>query len=340
MTAFVFKSVLARLADRQNLSPADAEAAFDAIMDGRASEAEIAGFLMALRVKGETVDELTAGVRVMRAKMTRIDGPADAIDCCGTGGDAKGTYNVSTAVSFVLAGAGLRVAKHGNRALSSKSGAADVLTALGVKIDTSAAIITRAINEAGVGFMMAPRHHAAMKHVASARQALGIRTIFNLMGPLANPAGVKRQLVGVFSPAWVVPLAETLAQLGADCAWVVHGQGLDELTTTGNSIVAEVKGGKVRSFEVAPADAGVVTAKIEDLIGGTAEQNAAKLKALFAGERGPYRDIVLLNAAACLVIAGKAASLKDGAAVAAGSIDEGRAGVALAKLIAISNGAP
>lgn len=334
------KAALARLADREDLDASQAESAFSAIMDGQASEAEIAAFVMALRVKGETVDEIAAGVRVLRQRMVRVVAPADAIDCCGTGGDAKGTYNVSTAAAFVLAGAGVKVAKHGNRAVSSKSGAADVLQALGVRIDISPALIARAIDEAGVGFMMAPMHHSAMKHVAPVRAALALRTIFNLMGPLANPAGVRRQLLGVFSPAWVEPIAKTLAELGAESAWVVHGAGLDELTTTGPSLVAAVEKGAVRTFEVDPKDAGIARAPIEALIGSDAPANAAKLRAVLAGEPGPYRDIVILNAAAALVIAGRARDLQEGATLAAQSLDAGHGARALDRLIAITNGAP
>lgn len=334
------KAALARLADRENLEPAEAEAAFSAIMDGQANEAEIAAFVMALRVKGETVDEIAAGVRVLRGRMVRVAAPVDAVDCCGTGGDAKGTYNVSTAVAFVLAGAGVKVAKHGNRAVSSKSGAADVLQALGVRIDIPPRLIARAIGEASVGFMMAPMHHSAMKHVAAVRGALGLRTIFNLMGPLANPAGVTRQLVGVFSPAWVEPIAHTLAQLGAQSAWVVHGAGLDELTTTGTSVVAEIKAGNIRTFEVDPKDAGLARAPIEALVGGDAAANAAKLKGVLAGEPGAYRDIVVLNAAAAFIVAGRAQGLPEGAALAAQSLDTGSAARTLEQLVAITNGAP
>ncbi len=275
-------------------------------------------------------------MRVLRAKMIPVSAPTDAIDCCGTGGDAKGTLNVSTAVTFVLAGAGVRVAKHGNRALSSKTGAADVLTALGVKIDVPAAVISQAIHQ-GAGFMMAPTHHAAMKHVAAVRQALGIRTIFNLMGPLSNPAGVKRQLVGVYAPEWLEPIARTLRELGSEAAWVVHGGGLDELTVTGPSKVAELKNGEIRAFEITPEDAGLPRSEFPALLGGAASENAAKLTALLAGERSAYRDIVVLNAAACFLVAGKAVNLRSGAEMAARAIDSGQAAEALAKLVAITN---
>jgi anthranilate phosphoribosyltransferase len=340
MAEHLLKPIIAKLSERISLESAEAEHAFSVIMEGRASEAEIAAFLIGLRMKGESFAEIAAGARVMRAKMTRVDAPAGAIDCCGTGGDARGTYNVSTAVSFVLAGAGVPVAKHGNRALSSKSGAADVLSALGVKLSGDPALITRCIREAGVGFMMAPNHHGAMKHVAGARQALGIRTIFNLLGPLANPAGVKRQLVGVYAESWLDPMAEALRGLGAERAWVVHGEGLDELTTAGVSKVAELdERGRIRRSEVTPESAGLAHATPADLQGGTAAENAAALKGLLGGKAGPYRDIVALNAAACFVIAGKAESLRDGVSLAATAIDNGSAHAALDKLIAMTNAA-
>jgi anthranilate phosphoribosyltransferase len=331
------KAALLRLADRNDLSEQDAEAAFQAILEGQASEAEIGAFLMGLRVKGETIGEIAAGARVLRARMTPVEAPPEAMDCCGTGGDARGTFNVSTAVAFVLAGAGIPVAKHGNRALSSRSGSSDVLDALGVKIGSDPALIAREIREAGLGFMMAPLHHGAMKNVAATRQALGIRTIFNLLGPLINPARVKRQLVGVFSESWIEPMAEALIGLGSERAWVVHGEGLDELTTTGPSHVVEARGGRIRRFTVTPDEAGLKPASASDLIGGDAETNAAALKSVLAGGTGAYRDIVLLNAAACFIIAGKAETLMDGADLAAKTIDSGSAKAALDKLIAISN---
>jgi anthranilate phosphoribosyltransferase len=338
MAPEIFKPVIAKLAERVALESAEAEAAFGAIMDGKASEAEIAAFLMGLHMKGETFAEIAAGARAMRARMTRVEAPPGAIDCCGTGGDTRGTYNVSTAVSFVLAGAGVPVAKHGNRALTSKAGAADVLSALGVKIASDPALIARAIKEAGVGFMMAPNHHGAMKHVADTRQALGIRTIFNLLGPLSNPAGVKRQLVGVFAESWLDPMARALHGLGTERAWVVHGEGLDELTTAGVSKVAELdERGRIRHFEVTPEDAGLPRADPSALKGGTAAENAAALNAVLGGARGPYRDIVLLNAAACFMIAGKADNLRAGAELAASSIDSGKAGAALDKLVTLTN---
>ncbi|MDX2223805.1 MAG: anthranilate phosphoribosyltransferase, partial [Rhodospirillaceae bacterium] len=294
-----------------------------------------------LRVRGETVAELTGAARIMRAKAVRVAAPADAIDTCGTGGDASGTFNISTAVAFVVAGCGVPVAKHGNRAMSSKSGTADVLAALGVNLDAGPDLIARAIAEAGVGFLFAQKHHSAMKHVAPVRTELGTRTIFNLIGPLSNPAGAKRQLMGVFARKWVRPLAETLGQLGAEAAWVVHGSdGLDELTTTGASFVAELKNGAVREFEITPEGAGLSRAQPGALKGGDAAHNAHALKEVLHGRAGAYRDIVLLNAAAALMVACKASDLKAGADLARRSLDTGKAAAALDALVAISNGRP
>ena len=336
------KPLLGLVASGTALSEAQATEAFRVLMDGAASDAQIGAFLMGLRVRGETVDEITAGAKALRERMKQVTAPPEAIDTCGTGGDAKGTYNISTAVTFVLAGAGVPVAKHGNRALSSKSGAADVLKALGVNLELDVAEIERAIREAGVGFLFAPAHHSAMRHVGPARQALGTRTIFNLLGPLANPAGVKRQLVGVFAAEWVRPLAEVLSRLGTQRAWVVHGQdGLDELTVTGETQVCELDRGTIREFTVTPEDAGLARASLADLTGGSAEENAEALKAVLAGAQNAYRETVLLNAAAALIVAEKCADLKEGAALAAQSIDSGHAAGALASLVAVTNeGAP
>ena len=331
------KPFLAKVATGASLSEDEAAAAFEILMTGGATASQMGGFLMALRVRGETVAEITGAARVMRAKALTVDAPDNAIDVCGTGGDGQGTWNISTAVAFVLAGAGVPVAKHGNRALSSKSGAADVLAALGVDIDADMTLVRRALWEAKVCFMMAPRHHGAMRHVGPTRVELGTRTIFNLLGPLSNPAAAKRQLVGVFAREWVTPVAETLQRLGAEAAWVVHGSdGLDELTTTGASHVAELKNGVVRSFEVTPDDAGLPRAFPQALKGGEADVNAAALRGLLAGEPGPYRDIVLFNAAAALIVAGKAETLADGVVLAAQVINDGRAKAALERLIAIS----
>lgn len=332
------KPVLNALAAGEHLSVDAAEAAFDIIMSGDATPAQIAGMLMALRVRGETVDEITGAVRTMRAKMTTINAPVGAMDVVGTGGDASGTYNVSTGAAFVVAGAGVPVAKHGNRALSSKSGAADVLSSLGVNLDADFSLIERAMADAGIGFLMAPRHHSAMRFVGPVRVEMGVRTIFNILGPLSNPAGVKRQFTGVFARQWVRPMAEVLGNLGCEAAWIVHGaDGLDEMTTTGVTYVAALEGGKIREFEVTPADAGLPVADPAALKGGDPTANAEALRALLQGAPGAYRDIVLLNAAASLVVAGKAATLKDGVALAAKSIDGGAAQAALDKLVAITN---
>ena len=276
-----FKPLIAKVADRQSLTEAEARQAFDIMMSGEATPSQIGGFLMALRVRGETVEELTGAARVMRAKVLAIEAPPGTIDTCGTGGDAKGTYNISTGVAFVLAACGVPVAKHGNRAVSSKSGAADVLTALGVNIDADMTQVQKAIWEIGITFLMAPRHHGAMRHVGPTRVELGTRTIFNLLGPLSNPAGAKRQLMGVFSRDWIQPQAQVLAQLGTEHAWVVHGSdGLDELTTTGPSYVAEVKDGRVSAFEVTPEDAGLPRVDFQALVGGSPEHNATAMRAL------------------------------------------------------------
>ncbi len=332
------KPFIAQAATGDPFSREQAREAFTVMMNGEATDAQVAGLLMALRVRGETVDEITGAVEVMREKMLRVEAPEDAIDIVGTGGDASGSYNISTASAFVAAGAGVPVAKHGNRALSSKSGAADVLMALGVNIELKPEQISRCIREAGVGFMFAPMHHAAMKHVMPARQQLGTRTIFNLLGPLSNPAGVKRQMTGVFSRAWVEPLAHVLKALGAQAAWVVHGDGgLDEISPSGPTFVAELKGGEVRTFEISPQDAGLSPHAFEEIRGGDAEHNAAALRAVLQGEKNAYRDAVLLNAGAALVVAGKAADITEGAKLAADSIDSGKALAALEKLVEVSN---
>ena len=333
-----FKALLSKLALGQRLSEGEAALAFDRMMSGDATPAQMGGFLMALRVRGETVEEITGAARTMRAKALRIDAPPGAIDTVGTGGDGAGTFNISTAASLVVAGCGVPVAKHGNRAFSSRSGAADILAALGVNIDAEPSVVGRAMVEAGIGFLMAPRYHSAMRHVGPTRVELGTRTIFNLLGPLSNPAGAKRQLVGVFAPNWVKPIAEVLAKLGSERAWVVHGDGLDELTTTGTTLVAELKDGKVASFEVTPEDAGLPRATLDDIKGGDPAANAAQLTLLLDGRRGPLRDIVLLNSAAALIVAGRARDLRRGVDQAAEAIDEGKARRVLEKLVAITNG--
>ena len=332
------KPLLAKVADGTTLSADEAEAAFDIIMSGQATDAQIGAFLMALRVRGETVDEITGAVRTMRAKALAVKAPAGAIDVVGTGGDGSGTYNISTAAAIVVAACGVPVAKHGNKALSSKSGAADVLAALGVNLDADLALVEKSISDAGIGFMMAPRHHSAMKYVGPARVEMGTRTLFNLLGPLSNPAGVKRQFTGVFAKDWVEPLAKVLGNLGCEAAWVVHGaDGLDEMTTTGPSFVAQLKDGEITTFEVTPEDAGLAEAKPEDLKGGDAATNAEALKAVLNGDPGPYRDVVVYNAAGALIVAGKAGDLKQGCALAAAAIDDGKAKETLEKMIAISN---
>jgi anthranilate phosphoribosyltransferase len=334
-----FKALIAHVADGKPLSRAAAEQAFEIIMSGDATPSQMGGFLMALRVRGETVDEIAGAAKVMRAKALSVKAPRGAIDTCGTGGDASGTYNISTGAALVVAAAEVPVAKHGNRALSSKSGSADVLAALGVNIEADMALVEKSINEAGIGFLMAPRHHAAMRHVGPTRVELGTRTIFNLLGPLSNPAGTTRQLIGVFHRQWTEPMAEVLGQLGSEAAWVVHGSdGLDELTTTGASTVSELKNGKVTTFEITPEDAGLKRVDPQELKGGDPATNAKAITEMLNGAPGAYRDIVLLNAGAALVVAGKAADLKAGIGAAAEVIDSGAALKTLERLIAITRG--
>src|ERR1700761_2389986 len=323
------KPFIAQLAVGQTLTEGQAEAAFDVIMSGEATPAQIGALLMAMRVRGETVAELTGAVRAMRNRMTAIEAPAGAIDVCGTGGDGAGTLNVSSAVAFVVAGCGVPVAKHGNRALSSRTGGADVLSALGVNVDAPIDLLTSILAEARCVFLFAPRHHPSMRHAAGPRVELGTRTIFNLLGPLANPGRVKRQLTGVFSPDWTLPMAETLAALGHEAAWIVHGMGLDEMTVAGENHVTALAGGTIRSFTVTPEDAGLEQAPISAIQGGDAPFNAAALEAVLQSEPGAYRDTVLLNAAAALIIAGRAADLREGVSLAAHSIASGAALAAL-----------
>ncbi len=333
-----FRALLSKVATGATLSRDEAAHVFDKMMSGEATPAQMGGLLMALRLRGETVDEITGAVSTMRSKMLPVVAPPEAIDVVGTGGDAAGSYNISTCSAFVVAGAGVPVAKHGNRALSSKSGAADVLGALGVKIDLTPEQVSDCIKEAGLGFMFAPAHHPAMKHVGPTRVELGTRTIFNLLGPLSNPAGVKRQMVGVFARSWIEPLAKVLGALGSDRAWVVHGSdGLDEITTTGPTYVTELKDGKVTTFEVKPEDVDLKACKPGDLKGGEAAQNADALRAVLDGKPGPYRDVVLMNAGAGLVVAGKAKDFSEGVKLAAKSIDTGEAKKRLEKLVQVSN---
>lgn len=332
------KALIAHVAAGRTLSRAEAEIAFESIMSGNATPSQMGGFLMALRVRGETVDEITGAATIMRAKAHRVAAPAGAIDVVGTGGDASGTFNVSTASALVVAACGVPVAKHGNRAFSSKSGSADVLAALGVNIEAPYETVERAIREVGIGFMMAPRYHSAMRNVGPTRVELGTRTIFNILGPLANPAQVKRYLVGTFAKQWVEPMARVLHNLGAERAWVVHGSdGLDELTLSGPSYVTALENGKITSFEVGPDNAGLKTAPLAELKGGDPEYNAQALKSVLGGKPGAFRDCVLFNAGAALMVAGSAKSLREGVALAAKAIDAGRALAVLDRLVALTN---
>ncbi|MBF9036568.1 anthranilate phosphoribosyltransferase [Rhodobacterales bacterium HKCCE2091] len=330
------KPLLAAAAERP-LTATEAEEAFGLLFEGEATDAQIGALLMALRMRGETVEEIAAATRVMRAKCRRVRAPEGAMDIVGTGGDGKGTLNISTATAFVVAGAGVPVAKHGNRNLSSKSGAADALGQMGVNVMVGADVVERALSEAGIGFMMAPMHHPAIAHVMPARQQMGVRTLFNLLGPLTNPAGVKRQLTGAYDKALIAPMAEVLHATGSDAAWLVHGgDGTDELSIAGVSYVAELKDGRVTEFEVGPEDAGLPVHPFSSIIGGTPEENGRAFAALLDGEAGAYRDAVLLNAAAALKVAGKADDLKDGAALAAESIDSGAAKDRLQRLARVT----
>lgn len=331
------KDYIAIAARGQHLTREQAQEAFTIMMSGEATAAQIGGFLMALRVRGESVSEITGAVATMREKMLRVNAPDHAVDIVGTGGDASGSYNVSTCAALVAAGAGLTVAKHGNRALTSKSGAADTLTALNVAFDLSPESIEACINEAGIGFMFAPGHHAAMRHVGPARVELGTRTIFNLLGPLSNPASVKRQLLGVFDPEWTEPLAEVLRDLGSETVWVVHGDGLDEMTTTGTTHVVALENGEIRKFDITPEEFGLQRVTLDQLKGGDAEHNAAALLDVLQGARNPYRDIVLLNAGAALVVGGLADDIPDGIEKAAEAIDSGAARARLETLVKVSN---
>ena len=335
------KPFMSVLATGKSLTRQEAGDAFKTILSGAATPGQIGAFLMALSQRGETLDELLAGAELMRELVVPVDAPDNAIDTCGTGGDANsaggGTYNISTAVAFVLAGCGVPVAKHGNRSLSSKSGSSEVLEQMGVNLSLPPERISTCIHEAGMGFMFAPAHHSAMKHVGPVRAELGIRTIFNLLGPLSNPAAAKYQLMGVFDDKWLTPLAETLKGLGSQKAWVVHGSdGLDEITTTGPTSVAALEDGTVRRFDVSPEDAKLPRAEPKDLRGGTPEENADAMKALLSGEKSAYRDIVVLNSAAGLIVAGQAEDLENGARMAEQAVDTGKAKAALDKLIEIS----
>ncbi len=333
------KQALHKISEGRDLTGEEMRSVMRLIMDGQATPAQTGAFLMGMRIKGESVGEIAAAVSIMREKMVPVDAPEEAVDIVGTGGDGIGTLNISTAASFVVAATGVPVAKHGNRALSSKSGSSQALEALGVKLDLTPAQIGECVRQAGIGFMFAPSHHPAMKHVGPARAELGVRTMFNLLGPQSNPASVRRYVLGVYSEQWVEPVAAALLANRAIKAWVMHGSdGLDELTVTGPSFVAQIANGDLRSFEVTPEQAGLERHELKDILGGTPEENAAAIHALFDGAPGAYRDIVLLNAAAALIVADKADDLKQGVAIAREAIDSGAAKQTLAKLVAVSNG--
>ncbi len=333
------KTALNKIASRRDLTGEEMRGVMRLIMSGEATPSQIGAFLMGMRLKGETAGEIAAAVSILREKMIPVAAPENAIDIVGTGGDGVGTLNISTAASILVAALGVPVAKHGNRALSSKSGSSQALEALGVKLDLTPEEIGRTIELAGIGFMFAPSHHPAMKYVGPSRAEMGVRTMFNLLGPQSNPAGVQRYLLGVFAEEWVEPVAQALQANRAVKAWVVHGSdGLDELTVTGPSFVAQISGGDLRSFEVTPDQAGLRQYELKDILGGTPEENAQAIHDLFDGAPGAYRDIVLLNAAAALIVADKVDNLRDGAQAAAAAIDSGKAKATLARLVAVSNG--
>jgi len=333
-----FKALIGKAANGATLSREEAARGFQTMMSGEATPSQMGALLMALRVRGETVEEITGAVSAMREKMLRVRAPAEAVDVVGTGGDASGSFNISTCAALIVAGAGVPVAKHGNRALSSRSGAADVLSALGVNIELTPEGVSRCIEQAGIGFMFAPAHHPAMKNVGPTRVELGTRTIFNLLGPLSNPAGVKRQMVGVFSRHWIEPLALVLKNLGSQCVWVVHGSdGLDEITTAGTTYVAALQDGQVRTFEITPEEAGLQRVKPDALRGGGADENARALSDVLKGRKGAFRDVAVLNAAAGLMVAGRAKDLKMAVALAQKSIDSGEAEGRLQRLVSVSN---
>ena len=333
------KAALHKIADRKDLTGEEMRSVMRTIMAGEATPSQIGAFLMGMRIKGESVGEIAAAVSILREQMVPVEAPEDAIDIVGTGGDGGGTLNISTASAIVVAAAGVPVAKHGNRALSSKSGSSQALEALGVKLDLTPAEISRTIREAGIGFMFAPSHHPAMRHVGPSRAEMGVRTMFNLLGPQSNPAGVRRYMLGVYAQEWVEPVAAALLANRAIKAWVVHGSdGLDEITVTGPSFVAQIANGDLRSFEVSPEDAGLKIHDAKDLAGADPDYNAAAIHALFDGAPGAYRDVVLLNSAAALIVADKVADLREGVEAAAGIIDSGKAKQTLARLVAVSNG--
>jgi len=320
------QAVLARVVEGGALTDTEAAAAFEAIMDGRVAPARLAAFLVALRMRGETVPEIAAFARVMRARATRVRcGARVILDTCGTGGDGAGTFNISTLAAFVVAAAGVVVAKHGNRSVSSRCGSADLLEGLGIRVDVPVAVVERCLEEVGIGFLYAPALHEAMRHAGPVRRELGVRTVFNLLGPLINPAGARHQLLGVFDPARLGPVAEVLRALGSERAMVVHGGGLDEITLHATTRFAELRDGRVTTGSLEPEEAGLARARLEDLAGGDVERNVSIARAVLDGERGPRRDVVLINAAAALLVAGRAADLKEGVALAAEAIDSGGA---------------
>ncbi|MFY8038788.1 MAG: anthranilate phosphoribosyltransferase [Bosea sp. (in: a-proteobacteria)] len=333
-----FKPFIAKVATGASLTALEARDAFDTILSGEVTPAQSAGFLMALRVRGETVAEISGAVSALRSRAVRVSAPADAIDIVGTGGDNSGSYNVSTLASIIVASCGVPVAKHGNRAASSLSGTADVLGALGVKVGIDPAGVERCLAMAGLGFMFAPAHHASMRHVAPVRVELGTRTIFNLIGPMSNPAGVTRQLLGAFAESWLLPMVEVLQALGSERVWAVHGSdGLDEITTTGPTQVVALENGVIRRFTISPQDVGLAVAQPGNLRGGNAEVNAKALMAVLDGAKTAYRDIAVFNAGASLVVAGAAGTLPDGVARAQSALDTGVAKGTLARLVAASN---
>ncbi|MBL4739496.1 MAG: anthranilate phosphoribosyltransferase [Sneathiella sp.] len=333
-----FKALISTIAAGETLSTEEARFAFNTILSGDATPSQMGAFLMGLHLRGETTQELVGGVSVLREKASYIKAPEGAIDLVGTGGDGYGTQNISTAAAFVVAGAGVPVAKHGNKAASSKSGTADVQAVLGINTECDLALTEKALFEAGIGFMVAYRHHGAMRHVGPTRVELGIRTIFNLLGVMSNPAAVKRQLTGVYDPRWMIPMAETLRELGSEHVWIMHGSdGLDELTTTGPSFVAELKDGDIREFEITPEEMGLERVTLDALKGGTPEENARDLLALLKGAKGPYRDVALLNAGAAILIGGKCDTVREGIELAEKSIDSGKALHAMEELKRITN---
>jgi anthranilate phosphoribosyltransferase len=333
-----FNNILSKVSSKDGLSDEESYFSFNYILDGKASEKQIEKFLLDLRERGEKIEEITAATKVMREKSSKVSAPDNAIDTCGTGGSGSGKYNISTAASLVAAGVGAVIAKHGNRALSSKSGSSQVLEELGVKLDIGPKKITECIEKSNIGFMFAPNHHPAMKYVGPVRQRLKVRTIFNILGPLSNPANVKKQLIGVFDKKWLEPMAETLRNLGSQRALLVSGSdGFDELTTTGASYVAELNNGNIKTYEINPVKLGLKLSKFDDLIGADPKHNAKKIINLLEGEKGPYRDIVLLNSAAALYVDGRVKNLKDGISMSENSIDNGNAKIALNNLVRTSN---